>query len=195
MDCPCKPCTSIGCFSPQDLATHVTLAVHKLYMAALNTGNDALLMPGLQHAFDEKLKALRDALMKAQASNAADEAVRQAELHITGELLTLRCPRCAAAFYDFVGCFALKCSTCSTWFCAWSLTDCGNFQAAHAHVQNCVENRADGDYFCTLEQFHHHQAERGQRLIVQYMSTLPANVQTALKPKVNIHLRDFGIQV
>eukprot|EP00953_Heterococcus_sp_UTEX-ZZ885_P018092 10109-Heterococcus_DN1.PRE.2 len=196
LDCPCKPCTSIGCFSPQALASHVTSAVHKQYMAALNTGTEALLMPGLQRDFEKKLKSLREELMKVQANNAVDEAARQAELHITSELLTLNCPRCSTPFYDFDGCCALQCCRCETWFCGWCLTDCGNSQAAHAHVRGCAQNQANGNVYCTnIEQFHQHQTEQRQRLILEYIHTLPANIQAAVKPKINIHLRDLGIQV
>jgi hypothetical protein len=164
-------------------------------MAALSTGNEALLMPGLQRDFDNRLAVLREQLQKAQAASAVDEAVRQAELHIKGDLLILQCPRCSTAFYDFEGCFALNCGKCSTWFCAWSLTDCGNSQAAHAHVRACADNRAGGNYYGTIEQFQQSQTERRRQLIIEYIATLPADVQVALRVKVNVHLRDFGVQV
>jgi serine/threonine protein kinase len=194
MDCPIKPCAS-NAFSSQALALHITSAVHATYMAALSTGNEALLMPGLQRDFDNRLAALREQLQKAQVTNAIDEAARQAELHITGDLLTLKCPRCRTAFYDFEHCFALNCGKCSTWFCAWSLTDCGNSQAAHAHVRACADNKANGNYYGTIEQFQQSQTERRRQLIIEYITTLPADVQVAVRLKVNIHLRDFGVHV
>lgn len=51
---------------------------------------------------------------------------------VVEEILTLHCPRCAQAFFDFEGCFALKCSKCPCNFCGWCLADCGT--DSHAHV-------------------------------------------------------------
>jgi hypothetical protein len=51
---------------------------------------------------------------------------------VVEEILTLHCPRCAQAFFDFEGCFALKCSKCPCNFCGWCLEDCG--KDAHPHV-------------------------------------------------------------
>jgi hypothetical protein len=145
----------------------------------------------LQRDFETRLAVLREQLQQAQAASALEESVRQAELHITGDLLQLKCPRCTTAFYDFEGCFALQCGTCDTWFCGWCITDCGKSPAAHAHVSN----RVNGNVYGTQELFRQAQTERMQLLIVAYISTLPADVQVALTSKVNMHLRGLGIHV
>ena len=66
---------------------------------------------------------------------------REAELmrhrkHIEEEFLQPKCPRCRRAFFDFEGCFAISCSTCSCKFCGWCLKDCGDGDA-HPHVLQC----------------------------------------------------------
>jgi hypothetical protein len=50
--------------------------------------------------------------------------------------LNLKCPRCEAAFHDYEGCNALKCSVtdCNAAFCAVCLKDCGH--DAHQHVRD-----------------------------------------------------------
>jgi len=55
--------------------------------------------------------------------------------HELSEELTMKCPRCRTAFYDYDGCNALRCSQvyCGAAFCAICLTDCGS--DAHAHVR------------------------------------------------------------
>jgi hypothetical protein len=71
---------------------------------------------------------------------------------VIDEILTLRCLRCAQAFLDFEGCFALECGTCPCRFCGWCLRDCGT--DAHPHVATCAAKPPDADrYFGKREQF------------------------------------------
>jgi hypothetical protein len=59
--------------------------------------------------------------------------------------LTLKCPRCAAAFTDYEGCDSLTCSNpqCGAFFCALCLAAFTSSVAAHAHVSN-ADHHADG---------------------------------------------------
>lgn len=68
------------------------------------------------------------------------------------ECLTLRCPHCAAAFYDFDGCAAIYC-TCRGWFCALCLQPCRDRDAAHAHVASCARNPNAYSYFVSHVQY------------------------------------------
>jgi hypothetical protein len=60
----------------------------------------------------------------------ADQSTRE-------NILTLKCPRCGAAFVDFEGCMALNCAVCGVGFCGWCLADCG--RDAHEHVARYLD--------------------------------------------------------
>lgn len=74
------------------------------------------------------------------------------------EALNLRCPRCAAVFFDYDGCDALKCQSCATAFCAICLKDCGN--DAHPHVQ-----QLHGRMHSSRDQFEAAHVERRAKII------------------------------
>jgi hypothetical protein len=67
--------------------------------------------------------------------------VEGARQHVVEQLLTLKCPRCEAAFLDFTGCFALACHFCDCRFCGYCLADSGvgaqGDKANHAHLTGC----------------------------------------------------------
>ncbi len=60
----------------------------------------------LRAEFDKELGAERKRLTEL---GMIDLEVEQRVWHVTEEILTLRCPRCRAAFLDFDGCFSLTC--------------------------------------------------------------------------------------
>ena len=74
------------------------------------------------------------------------------------EALNLRCPRCAAVFFDYDGCDALKCQSCATAFCAICLKDCG--ADAHPHVQ-----QQHGRMHSSRDQFEAAHVERRAKII------------------------------
>ena len=76
---------------------------------------------------------------------------------ICNTLLTLRCPRCRVAIFDFDGCFAVVCESCRCGFCAWCFKDCG--LDAHDHVLTCPESYNRGSHFGRFSDFisvHYH---------------------------------------
>lgn len=99
--------------------------------------------------------------------------VHDARKHITDELLTLRCPRCRAAFLDFSGCFALTCGRCQPrcGFCAFCLEDCG--EDAHRHVANCPLNAIPGKgVFGSQQDFEQGQLKRRKDLVIEHLRTI-----------------------
>ena len=117
------------------------------------------------------------------------------------EALTLRCPRCSAAFAEFDGCFALHCSnnTCRCGFCAWCLKDCGT--DAHPHVRHCVENASQrGDYdsfFSTTEEFRkHHNKKRVTKVqALLKEADLNKNATEKLRELMKKDLEDLKIEL
>ncbi len=81
---------------------------------------------------------------EAQKSDTIIDHVRR----IQDEILTLRCPACRRAFYDFDGCMALTCSNeaCKAYFCALCCHQEADDQKSHQHVRQCRLNPTR-DYF------------------------------------------------
>uniref|UniRef100_A0A7S3AK67 RING-type domain-containing protein n=1 Tax=Haptolina ericina TaxID=156174 RepID=A0A7S3AK67_9EUKA len=118
-----------------------------------------------------------------------------ARTRILEENLTLKCPRCKQAFFDFQGCTALDCSRCSCKFCGWCLHDCGD-KDAHPHVANCDVKPPECDVFYPrpLERFNRHWRERKAMLVRQTLNEMlhddaeRAEVREALRE----HLQEFA---
>jgi hypothetical protein len=55
-------------------------------------------------------------------------------------VLRSACPRCDELLTVFDGCFAVQCSNCSAYSCAFCSSDCGSWDSAHTHVKVCTYN-------------------------------------------------------
>merc|ERR1712159_569128 len=88
--------------------------------------------------------------------------------HIRENILTLKCPRCGAAFVDFEGCMALNCAICGVGFCGWCLADCG--RDAHEHVARCTAKPHSADrYYATEAEYEAAWRGRRQTLFDRYL--------------------------
>ena len=118
----------------------------------------------IQAALAQQKAQIHAEYMRIEQIKDQDEKTA-AKLHqrIVEEVLTLKCPRCAQAFQDFDGCFALTCGNkhCSAGFCAWCLTDCGS--DAHAHVPSCPEHPSGSPHGSEEEFLAHHRVRRVKR--------------------------------
>jgi hypothetical protein len=56
-------------------------------------------------------KKIKQEIKQLKAMNDVQHVVLEARKHIENELLQAHCPSCKMAFYDFDGCFVLKCAT------------------------------------------------------------------------------------
>ena len=98
--------------------------------------------------------------------------------HELTEDLTMKCPRCTFAFYDYDGCNALCCSQvdCNAAFCAICLKDCGS--DAHAHVLE-----SHGGTLFDKSAFEQSRIVREKATIQRYLDQLH-NVRFELKQMV-----------
>ena len=113
-------------------------------------------------------------------------------LFLCRKILTLKCPRCEAAFYDFDGCFALTCQRCSAGFCAYCLNDCGN--DAHQHVADCPHSLHPGDVYGRFKDFTEVQRQRRQRMVREYLATIgDASVRQRVIKACKCDFADHGI--
>jgi serine/threonine protein kinase len=128
---PCVSSGAGGCtatWNITDIGEKLDKATHVVFSKAL------------QHAaFDAPRHKLEQEAALAAAEAAAkeeglriSEKVRRLRNVIVDRDLTLHCPRCGQAFYDFDGCNALRCkSACGAAFCGLCMVDCGD--NAHPH--------------------------------------------------------------
>ena len=107
-------------------------------------------------------------------------------------LLTLKCPRCEAAFLDFNGCFALTCHRCACAFCAYCLQNCGD--DAHRHVARCGRNPSS-DVFGTVEQFEASQRQRRQEMVRSYLSELEPTLRARVVQACQQDFQDLQVHV
>jgi len=121
-----------------------------------------------------------------QIKDADEKAAAKMRLKIVDEVLTLRCPRCHAAFVEFEGCFAVNCAnnSCGCGFCAWCLKDCG--YDAHKHVMTCPEN-TKRSYFDTFSVFQQHHRSKQIHAIRELL------YDAALKNLIKRDLEDLQI--
>ena len=132
-----------GCDSPAYLGCVVARHASDEAFAALEHGRLALRErlnnEKMQRDFDARLEA--EKIKMAENMKIAEEfEITASRKHIVDKILTLSCPRCGQAFFDFDGCCALTCSRqgCKCAFCAFCLEDCGD--DAHTHVKQCGGN-------------------------------------------------------
>ena len=113
---------------------------------------------------------------------------------IIEDILTLKCPQCKKAFFDFDGCFALKCSNCKCGFCGWCLQDCG--QDAHQHVRTCRSKPPGADvFFGSRREFEKTQAQRQTAELRNFLSTLTGEDRDSVTRAIRTDLLDLGIRV
>ena len=147
----------------------------------------------LKEELEKQEKRIREEYERIQRIKDVDEReATKLRLDIIEQILTLRCPRCKAAFTDFSGCFALTCR-CSAGFCAWCLKDCG--ADAHSHIPGCVENGTPGDVFGSFERFNQHHQQRRQRLVREKFHSQSREVQNHLRRLLVKDLADLKITI
>lgn len=175
--CPGFRCPSVP-FAEQQVALHVSAGVYELHLRAHDRVKEGEVVRDIQAA-------------QAAGDNVDDGDVQQHRRYVVESILTLKCPRCNAAFIDFIGCFALTCATDGAAFCAYCLEDCGD--DAHAHVGQCPHNPT-GDLFAPLETFHNAQRQRRVRMLQEYLEAIPSNeLRGRVIAACDADLRDLGI--
>ena len=186
--CPgVAPACASAPYTDQALPRHLSDHSCALYFQ----GKSKLVEQRLYEDFDEIVE-IRVAAAKAETTRTATAN------HIRNEILTLKCPAaaCRQAFFDFEGCFALKCGSCGSHFCAMCLEDCGKGRAgdasAHRHVANCPLNTS-GSVFGDEHLFESSQKARRQKLLKEYLATLPAAVREHAELDCAGELRDLGL--
>lgn len=186
--CPGLNCKSVG-LSDKDICRYAPDAF-EAYKAA----KEAMLTKTVRESAIAEERQRAEEEQKRLAKLSADERkLLRFKTRIIEDILTLRCPRCKAAFDDFEGCFSLTCR-CKASFCAMCLEDCG--ADAHAHVAQCQEGQGlkQAGYFGSKESFVAIQKRRRERLVKEYIRTkIPQEDRGRVVQRCEIELRDLGI--
>lgn len=141
--CPMPHCNSTH-FSDADVACNTTAQAFAVHIQARMRLIEQRVSTEVESRIALELRSLL-------AMNPHERRVYEARKHVVDNILTLRCPRCDQAFFDFDGCFAISCSACQCSFCAWCLQDCGH--DSHAHAASCSESFQPGSVFGSIAMF------------------------------------------
>jgi hypothetical protein len=150
--CPSDNCTAL---LPKNAASEV---INEAIVKVRIVLHERRVLPAALAAERERITADMRAALEARSSS--ERNAHLLRMQIVNDILTLKCPRCKAAFIDFEGCFALTCEnrSCNAAFCAWCLFDCGS--DAHSHVAHCPEG--NGRYHGSFDAFEAHHRRRKQ---------------------------------
>jgi multidrug efflux pump subunit AcrA (membrane-fusion protein) len=174
-------------FSDQIVARHVEPDTFQVYMDALKRVTEVRLAKEMEEQKKQEIRLELDRLQRlSDLERRADQEVRA----IRDDILTLKCPRCARAFFDFDGCFALTCS-CGCGFCAWCLEDCGT--DAHRHVAHCKVGK--GQVHSNIAAFHDTHRRRREGLLRAKLQRLPPDVQQLVLKILERDLDDLKMRL
>ena len=180
LKCPGDGCTSSP-YPQAELAIKLPEDVFELLLDARNEVHERQMRARLEPEMEEKVQR-----------RVAETKLNAARRHITDEILTLKCPRCNQAYFDFDGCAALTCSGCGTGFCAWCGVDAG--RDAHGHVACCPAKPTGADQFFGTElQIKAAQMCQKRRHLCDFMCTLPHEVQDKLREEMRDDFEGNGL--
>ena len=183
-------CNCATPYSEYTIAGHTSEAVFCVYLDGKRRLEEHRLVTEMEQDFEARMERER-----ARIATLKEEELRveQTCRHIQERILTLKCPRCAAAFLDFEGCFALTCHRCHCGFCAYCLVDCG--KDAHKHVPRCKHNQRGQGLFGKNEDFQAAQHQRRERMLQEYLATVGAHVRAKVVVACKRDFEDLGMHV
>jgi hypothetical protein len=119
---------------------------------------------------------------------AANHSPEQQASKLVANMFTNRCPM-GHVFFDFAGCFALKCDIdtgagllCDTYFCGFCLLPASSNSAAHAHVVLCDRNPSH-NLFGLRSDFIQGQIDRGLAKVQEFVAGDITNLLRGLVQK------------
>mmetsp|Transcript_30659 Transcript_30659/g.86720 ORF Transcript_30659/g.86720 Transcript_30659/m.86720 type:complete len:1056 (-) Transcript_30659:200-3367(-) len=195
LPCPAEACP--GRLPPADMMCHLTTEACKQYHEALRSGLEGRTAMRLETDYEQRLAELLAELVRTQAKadGTQEERALRAEQHVIENILTLKCPRCSVAIFDFDGCFAITCARCGAGLCGWCLQDCG--KDAHPHVAVCRWNESPGGngiYFAPHALFEKSANRRRSLAVQRYVEGLDGELRRLVKKRLMPHMQALGIQ-
>ena len=123
--CPLQRMNECDChgFKVTFIAKHVNEEVFTEYDRRRYQVKEKEVIRHIREEEDQKQKTL----------SSEDKEIR----HILDNILTLKCPHCQSAYFDFDGCLSLQCKNCKKYFCAKCHEKQKSSKWSHAHVSAC----------------------------------------------------------
>lgn len=162
------------------------------FQSLLKLKTDCIANQRTKEALDAEVARAASEFERIMKLDLEDRIAALVHRDIVDEILTLKCPRCKAAFDEFEGCCAVSCH-CTSSFCAFCLKDCG--EDAHGHVAQCIENPTRGDVFCSQDVLKGQRKNRWRRLILERLRRESQNTQKKVKELLIVEISDLGINL
>ena len=181
-------------YTHEVVARHTSSATLRAFLHALTQLQERRLAQEME---TQKKEAIHLELARLAKLSALERQVDAARKHVEDDVLTLMCPHagCRQAFVDFSDCFALTCSRCRGYFCAWCLDTCESWQQSHRHVAGCALNRSPNrSVFGSPALFELAQKDRRIAALEAYVASLDAEVRTTLLQALRGTLSMLGLE-
>lgn len=166
---------------------------------------------GLAAMEQQRLQYMNEIEKQAEAHK-VDKATRlkasteRHRLRIIESIITLHCPHCDLAIFDFNGCFAVEHSAehdrlrqgCGLYFCGWCLAKFGTNDECHSHVKACPHSLHPGSHFGTFPaEFNIVHGDRRRNLVLQYLQQNIPDARKREETKIALRrdLNDLGIAI
>ena len=189
--CPCKP-DSCGaeCFSDRQIMDHAGDDAYQLLLELRARLHEQAVVAEVTRELEAEMK-------RREQLSAIERQAADARRHLLDDIMTLKCPKCQAAFVDFDGCFALTCAGagCGCQFCAWCLKAGKDGRSAHLCAAECGRRNGANGYYGTKELFDTFHDKRKRKAAEEYLLTLADDVRREVMVQCRGELDAMGLRV
>ena len=133
---------------------------------------------------------LKDDFEKKLQFEQSQSVIEKERKYISENILTLTCPNCKQAYFDFDGCMVLRCFNCKKDFCGKCHFICKIGQA-HAHVASCGATVQEKGYWKNSTQVKMFQNRLRKKALDKYLATKPNKVE--IMKSIKQDLIDLGM--
>lgn len=112
---------------------------------------------------------------------------------IQDTILNLHCPHCNIVFFDFDGCYAIKCNNCANYICGWCLGGFTEESECHDHMLYCKYTLNYGEYSCGFDRFVIIQNFNKMKKINEYMEKINPKYKTKVLEAIKTDIKDLNI--
>lgn len=141
-----------------------------------------------------KIEELKGKLAKATGSSEQLELDKH-RLKVIDDIFTLKCPRCKMAFLDYDNCSAITCGACKCGFCSYCLEDCGKDAHQHFYKNGSKCPAEGGPLFIAYNLWQEYQNRRKERLLCEFLASLPEDTRKKVADLVSPDAKDLGIDM
>ena len=203
----CACCTAlapavISAFDASDIGRYCSAGAHAAFIkakidAVRHEGNEAMEKQRVLHMAE--VQQLREAQI-ADENNRKIALIERHRQHIINNIITLLCPHCGVAVFDFDGCFAVEHRAddprfrqgCGKFFCGWCFAKSDSNQSCHLHVKACRYNLHPGTYYGKFQEFNQVNGVRRRNGVAKYLqdNVADAKVREEIMEAIQRELSD-----